>query len=85
MFFLAGEYDAGASLHLSSAPAFQHINAHFRRKRGIEPLTFLNMKSDPMGICIVRILIPSHAFVQVVGRVTLNGFLYQAEIVVRFG
>jgi hypothetical protein len=40
MFFLAGEYDAGASLHLSSMKAFQHINAYFMRKRGIEPLTF---------------------------------------------
>jgi hypothetical protein len=55
--------DAGASLHLNSAPTFQHINMHFRRKGGIEPLTFLNLKSDPMGICVVRILMPSHAFV----------------------
>jgi hypothetical protein len=40
MFFLAGEYDARASLHLSSAQAFHHIISYFMRKRGIEPLTF---------------------------------------------
>jgi hypothetical protein len=28
MIFSAVEYDAGASLHLSNAPTFQHIKAH---------------------------------------------------------
>jgi hypothetical protein len=68
-------FDAGASLHLSNAPAFHHINAHFRRKKGIEPLTFFYTKSDPMRIFIVRILMPDHTFVQVVVGVALNGLL----------
>jgi hypothetical protein len=63
MFFLAGEYDAGASLHFSNMSTFHHINAYFRRKRGIEPLTFLNLKKDPTGICVVRLLMSSHTFV----------------------
>jgi hypothetical protein len=64
--------------HHSTSATHQHSNtsrAHFRRKRGIEPLTFLNLKSDPMGICVVRILMPSHAFVQVVGRFHLKWLL----------
>jgi len=44
-------------------PTFHHINADFRRKTDVEPLTFKNLKSDPTGICVVRILMPSHAFV----------------------
>jgi hypothetical protein len=31
MIFPAVEYDAGASLHLSNVPTFQHISAHSRR------------------------------------------------------
>jgi hypothetical protein len=31
MIFPAVEYDAGASLHLSNTPTFQHIKAHSRR------------------------------------------------------
>jgi hypothetical protein len=41
--------DAGASLHLSNAPTFQHISAHFRE--GEAPtLPFLNLKYDPIWI-----------------------------------
>jgi hypothetical protein len=54
MIFPAVEYDAGASLHLSNAPTFQHINAHSRE--GEAPtLPFLNSKYDPIGINVVRL------------------------------
>jgi hypothetical protein len=46
--------DAGASLHLSNAPTFQHISAHFREGEALT-LPFLNLKYDPIGICVVRL------------------------------
>jgi hypothetical protein len=45
---------AGASLHLSNAPTFQHISAHSRE--GEAPtLPFLNLKYDPIRINVVRL------------------------------
>jgi hypothetical protein len=44
--------DAGASLHLNNAPTFQHINTHFREGEALT-LSFLNLKYDPLGICVL--------------------------------
>jgi hypothetical protein len=45
--------DAGASLHISNAPTFHHINAHFREGEA-STLPFLNLKSNPISIHVVR-------------------------------
>jgi hypothetical protein len=47
-------YDAGASLHLSNVPTFQHINAHFKEGEA-STLPFLNLKSNPIRIHVVRL------------------------------
>jgi hypothetical protein len=54
MIFLAVEYDAGASLHLSNAPTFQHINVHFREGEALT-LPFLNLKYNPIRIHVVSL------------------------------
>jgi hypothetical protein len=40
MIFAAEEYDAGASLHASYAPANQHIKRVFKGEERRNPLTF---------------------------------------------
>jgi hypothetical protein len=54
MFFPVVEYDAGASLHLSNAPTFQHISAHFREGEALI-LPFLNLKYNPIWIHVVSL------------------------------
>jgi hypothetical protein len=46
--------DAGASLHLSNAPTFQHISAHFREGEALT-LPFLNLKYNPIRIHVVSL------------------------------
>jgi len=45
---------------------------HFREGEALT-LPLLNLKSDPIGICVVRPYEPIHAFVHVLDIVTLNG------------
>jgi hypothetical protein len=76
MIFPAEEYDAGASLQLSistSQPAHP-VCIHEGERQS--PLIFQNFEiRSHLGICIVRILMPSHTFVQEVVEVSVNGYL----------
>jgi hypothetical protein len=68
MIFPAEEYDAGASLHVSSVPASQHIQHTLMEKgRG----TTLSILKFEISINVVRLLMPDHAFVQEVVEVAL--------------
>jgi hypothetical protein len=50
MIFAGEEYDAGASLHASNAPANQLINVHIQRRSGASPLTFSNFE-NVLNVC----------------------------------
>jgi hypothetical protein len=75
MIFLAEEYDAsdtGASLHISSVPAYQHIQHALMEKGRGATLSILKFE---ISINVVRLLVPDHAVVQEVVEVALNGYL----------
>jgi hypothetical protein len=71
--------------HRSMSAACQPANTssmHLMEKGRGATLSILKFE---ISINVVRILMPDHAFVQVVVEVSFNGFLQQAQDVVRTG
>jgi hypothetical protein len=72
MIFPAEEYDAGASLHVSSVPSNKHIqHALMEKGRG----TALSILKFEISINVVRLLVRDHVVVQELVEVSLNGYL----------
>jgi hypothetical protein len=72
MIFPAEEYDVGASLHVSSMPASQHIQHAFNGERERRNLSILKFK---ISINFVRILRVRPCIYSEVVEVSLNGSL----------
>jgi hypothetical protein len=72
MIFPVEEYNAGASLHVSSVPASQHIQHTFNEER--ERHNPLNFEIQNFNKCCKDFNARPH-FVQVVVEVSFNGYL----------